>query len=233
MKVRIIGDVHGQLKHYAQLTRECNYSVAMGEMGFGKHITQLVDMYCKDEIDGDNHIILPGNHDHYGCIEGLTTFLTRPGYGIFLDGPLSDVKAFHVRGAASIDKQYRTPGANWFPNEELSESSLQDAVKLYAAVEPDIVITHTAPQSLVPQLLEPGSTLFKFRTEHYLQEMLDIFRPKLWIFGHFHQTTVLKLENNLKTQFIGVGELATCDIDLDTMDIELCPSPVLGWKNGY
>lgn len=233
MKVRVIGDVHGQLDRYAKLTRECNYSVAMGEMGFGEHITRLCTMYMDSMIDGDKHIIVPGNHDHYGMIDAFNTFLTTPGYGPFLDGPLSDVSAFYVRGAASIDKQYRTPGRDWFPEEELSERSLQDAVAYYSAIQPDIMIAHTVPQSLVSQLIPVGAPLLKFRTEHYLQKMLDVWRPKLWIFGHFHKTGMFKLENNLKTQFIGLGELATCDIDLGTMKAEVHPSLQSGWANGY
>lgn len=236
MNVRIIGDVHGRLDSYVKLTRECKYSIAMGEMGFGKDVTRLASMYVDDTINGENHIIIPGNHDHYGVIDDIPTFLTNPGWGPLSphmpEGVFGNKKVFYVRGAISIDKAYRKLGINWFPEEELSECALLSALEFYRGYQPDIMITHTPPQNLVPQLIPPDGELFNFRTEHYLQEMLDIHRPKLWIFGHFHKTGVFPIPY-YNTKFIGVGELATCDIDLDTMDIEVCPSLPLGWKDGY
>ena len=76
MKVRFIGDVHGHLNDYARLTRRSEYSIAMGEMGFGKHLSDLGEMYLNGAVDGENHIIVPGNHDHYGVIDSFKTFLT-------------------------------------------------------------------------------------------------------------------------------------------------------------
>lgn len=231
MIVRFIGDVHGKLEQYAKLTETSNKSVCLGEMGFGECIQILAKMYTSGRINGDDHIIIPGNHDHYGVIDGYPTFLTNPGYGI-LDVPLDfineGVKVFYVRGAASIDKQYRRVGMDWFPEEELRRTVLDSARAFYNGFRPDLMVTHTCPDALTAQLIPDGATVFHFNTEVALQVMLDQWAPKIWIFGHMHRTGVYTVPG-CETKFIGLGELATCDLDLDTGDVEVCPAPVVGW----
>ena len=225
--VRIIGDVHGKLEEYRRLTTHSEYSVSLGEMGFD--LVPLVGMYCKD-LDGDKHIIVPGNHDNYNVIQGLTTFRVNPGYGKFLEGPLGDVNAYYVRGAASIDKAYRTEGRSWWPEEELSSTALLDAVEWYTACEPDIMITHTAPDFIVEEhLLTRGQTKYNFRTEQALESMHGFHAPKVWVFGHFHLTKTFKVKG---TTFVSLGELATCDLNVNDLSFKLNGKDGYDWEDG-
>jgi predicted phosphodiesterase len=225
--IRIIGDVHGKLELYRELCLAAKYSVCLGEMGFD--LRPMIDMYL-DDLDGDRHIIVPGNHDNYHMIRAITTFLDTPGYGMFDADFLTNVNAFYVRGAASIDKAFRTEGVSWWSEEELGMRALQDAIDFYSSLKPDIMVTHTAPDSIVaPHLLRPDQPKYKFRTEQALQVMLENHAPKLWVFGHFHLTKTFQTAG---TTFVALGELATCDLDLDTLSFTLTGKDGYNWGDG-
>ena len=228
MNVRFIGDAHGKLKRYRQLAEQSDYSVSLGEMGFD--LKPLVKMYTSG-FDGGKHIIVPGNHDNYDVIKGITTFMVEPGYGEFLEGPLDiDGRAFYVRGAESIDKAMRTEGKSWWADEELSARDLRNCVEWYVACKPDIMVTHTAPDFIIEEhLLESWQTKYNFRTEQALQSMHEFHTPKVWIFGHFHLT---KSFYSMGTTFISLGELATCDLDLNDLSFALQGKDGYSWGDG-
>lgn len=227
--VRFIGDVHGKLQQYAERCRKYPDTVCLGEMGFD--LKDLVLIYLKHSAFGDEetprHLILPGNHDNYDQCRAFTTFLTRPGFGAFTSGPLVDRPSYYIRGAASIDKMYRIEGKSWWADEELTSSQLRRAVDGAVMFEPDIMVTHTCPDAIISKLLRPGQEKYNFRTEQALQAILEMAPPKLWIFGHFHTTRVIEIG---ETTFIALGELATCDLEVTTLDFELSGGEGYSWE---
>jgi hypothetical protein len=122
---------------------------------------------------------------------------------------------FFVRGAFSIDQQYRTPHIDWWPQEELTLEQLQLAVQLYRDVKPELMVTHDCPLSITPRVGDPEVLrAFGFeqeprtRTQLALQEMLELRPPARWIFGHYHRHVTFEDQG---VRFTCLGELAAWD----------------------
>ena len=225
-RLRIIGDVHGKLREYTTLAKQATYSLCVGDVGFDyRYITQ--------NLHPKYHKCIGGNHDNYttkqccsyGCdkCEGRRyTFsvLSRnflkdfgtwnvPGFG----------SLFYVRGAWSIDADYRLPGISWWPDEELNYQQMIKAIEEYKKVKPNFVVTHTVPQCIVPHFFKGsmfGSKIYTPRTEQGLENMYHVHQPDTWVFGHWHydwEDEIEHAETGKKTRFICLSELKYKDFD--------------------
>lgn len=88
-----------------------------------------------------------------------------------------------VGGANSIDKGQRTPGHDWFPDENITPMEFSHASKFPGRV--DVVISHTCPESFDIVGTE-GKTVDPNRKA--LDYLLEKHRPALWYFGHWHKS---------------------------------------------
>jgi predicted phosphodiesterase len=183
--VLLIGDVHGKLKQYSDLVKNHEESIVLGDFGF-KH------EYDNKPTD-NNHKILFGNHDYYPYIN---KDYSLGDYGVYND-------MFYIRGAFSIDWMYRVYGRDLFENEELSYEQFNNVINYYSKVKPEIVISHEAPNSIVRDWFG-----YKDRniTKQGLQAILEIHKPKLWVFGHHHKSIKRMVGS---TEFICLNELET------------------------
>jgi len=227
----IVGDVHGHYEEYLETIHLANYSFQLGDLGFdytplvrskrwhpdrhkflpGNHdnysikeavgVTEVPDSYSKYVQVGGRvyeYTHLPNNFiGNYGVWKVPET---KPG------GEYGD-SIFFVRGAWSIDFYHRTLGIDIWDNEELTYQECENAIKMYEEVKPQIVVTHTGPQMLESHLKltfgdgRPVET----RTTLCLQRMIEIHRPKLWVFGHYHQEFDRIIDG---CQFVCLEELA-------------------------
>lgn len=199
----VIGDVHGKIDSYNRITSGLDYSIQLGDMSF---------MYGRIDADPAHHKFFGGNHDNYSSIHYSPNWIG----GRFGPSSLNGQPFYYVEGAFSIDLAYRLMGyvkgesKSWWPQEELSFSEMNECLKLYGEVKPDILITHTCPTSIEkivgnPNTLEMyGLGGYISKTNELLQAMLDIHRPSVWTFGHFHMSWTKKIGG---TEFICLDEL--------------------------
>ena len=184
----VIGDVHGKINRYKKIldTNNSYKSIQVGDFGFKRE-----HKWHLENIDSTKHKINFGNHDDY-------TFLNKPhSLGNFsLNG-----KIMTIRGADSIDKAYRTENKDWWRNEELNYTEMQQAIDAFSIYKPEIVITHDCPQQVRSQLFGINE---KSITSNGLQAMFEIHQPDLWIFGHHHK---FKNEPINGTRFMCLAEL--------------------------
>ena len=119
---------------------------------------------------------------------------------------------FFVRGAWSIDHARRTMGVDLFEREEMSQIELMQAIEAYKKAKPWLVVTHTAPLSIVGHLNLPfsGGKVYPTKTSQALERMLEIHQPEYWVFGHFHQDWSKKIGN---THFVCLDELSVMAFD--------------------
>lgn len=206
----ICGDIHGMWKYLNQLINKKKPSIILqcGDWGHfpGRKIkaTTVNGMRIPgfDPLGvkaGSTEIFFcPGNHEHWDdldlrvstpCELMPNVFYMRRGSTITL--PDGRVVLF-VGGAESIDKEARTPGVDWFPQEVLPVSTLYK-IEERKIKHVDIVISHTCPQEFNPIMNEKSSLkysgwTYKFRdtSQEVLSEILHEFKPSLWYFGHFH-----------------------------------------------
>lgn len=184
--------------------------IQLGDVGLGFHGCKGLKLLPK------HFRFFRGNHDNPAVIRKHPRFMGE--YGV---DPRTGV--FFVGGAGSIDRHLRVEGRDWWPDEELSMSQLQAAIDLYEKTKPEVVATHTCPESLIDWVLneDRGHIIgkgngkpFRFppdRTSVALQRMLDIHRPAYWVFGHYHYSCSTIIDGT-KFQCLAEREIETITI---------------------
>ena len=203
-KFRIIGDVHGHFGQYLATIDGCERSIQVGDFGIFPHTHNPVELY-----DTHNHKFIRGNHDHPdGCKQ-------EPNY--IPDGTFWEKESvFFVGGAVSIDKEYRTPGVSWWPDEELSIEELYNIYDKYVMAKPRVMITHECPEFVADQVMASvNRTKYEIpsRTRQCFQSMFESskHKPEIWFFGHWHVNFDRVI---LGTRFICLAELNYIDLEL-------------------
>ena len=203
--LRLIGDVHGVMSAYRDLIEYHEYSLQLGDMGFGYAYKTLRAL-----VDPKKHRFIAGNHDDYSQLPPHALV----DYGLSTRG--GDFSFFYVRGGYSIDKKMRRKGVDWWEEEELTEGQFLKAAIEYHHAEPMFMFTHEPPQ-IVQQEIGNPSVLKSFglprdfvsRTSQGLQAMYLMHQPMLWVFGHFHKSWRKKIGHTL---FICLDELEVLDL---------------------
>lgn len=206
--LRIIGDVHGRFSQYREIIRDVPFSIQVGDMGVGFIRSNGLPSANPpfDAMSEGRHLFLRGNHDNPNVCRQQRYWIP--------DGSIVDGKIFCLGGAVSIDRHLRTQGLNWWPDEECSYEELQRHIDTYAAVKPEIVISHECPESVADsimasfnmQKISDGS-----RTRQALQAMLDIHEPRAWFYGHWHYAMKFNVG---RTSFRCLAELEYVDVEV-------------------
>lgn len=173
-KVRIIGDIHGNYDDYLQLIKNQKYSIQLGDFGF--------DYSVLDKINPANHRIVPGNHDNYDKIGEYPHFLQHD-YGFF---ELGGVEFFYIRGAHSIDRQYRVEGISWWPQEQISYKSGQTLLKNILEWRPKMILSHDCPSQFLKLIFKEKYHQYPSMTHELLTQLFELWQPKYWFCGHYH-----------------------------------------------
>lgn len=209
--VRLIGDVHGKFSRYRELIRDVPFSIQVGDMGVGfraRHPSGDIRWSANppyDAMSEGRHLFIRGNHDN-------PEVCARHDYWI-ADGAVVD-GIYCLGGAASIDRAWRTEGLDWWPDEECSYADLQRMIDDYAAIRPEIVVTHECPESIASEILAAfNKTKIQdsSRTRQALERMFHLHQPREWYFGHWHQSLSIK---SGRTLFTCLNELEFCDVEL-------------------
>ena len=193
--IRFIGDVHGKMDEYVQLTKGCQQSIQVGDFGAG--FVKIPELTL-------NHQFIRGNHDspqicekHFNWIEdGRWNSITR---------------MFFVGGALSIDRHQRLEGVSWWRDEELDITTLDAFIDAYEMYKPETMVTHECPEQVTPFLNNGWKINDPSRTRRAFETMFEIHQPKLWIFGHWHQSLDVTVNG---TRFICLNELEHIDLEV-------------------
>lgn len=194
----IIGDVHGKVDEYQRILKKkkAKKSVQVGDFGLKReHDWFLENMDCS------RHKVLFGNHDYYHYLLREHSVCENSLY----DG---ERDIFYVRGAFSIDYRLRTPGLDWFSDEEIAYRDFQPTIDRYYATRPSTVITHDCPE-LAANTFFAFPSKFHTRTGHLLDVLFESWKPDLWVFGHYHCSIKEKIG---KTLFRCLDELECMEI---------------------
>ncbi len=194
MKIIIIGDIHGKFKQYNKIVNNTKYPTIVAGIegiGFNDKLDSEFKPNKKDKF-------FRGNHSDPAKCNKFKNYMSDYGYD-------EKTGIFHIAGADSIDKQWRTPMVDYWPDENISRNKWPEIIELYKKVKPNIVLTHTIPYSMI-HLLFPHLEPIKDDTVMLLDELLEIHKPKFHGFGHFHET--FKKEIN-GTTWMCIDELDT------------------------
>jgi predicted phosphodiesterase len=198
-EILVIGDVHGKVSEYRAILKAAEFrgigqSIQLGDMGFSDSYRGLAS------VDPERHGFIPGNHDNY---DNLPPHALKGDFG-------ETDEFFWVRGAFSVDRRYRTEGVSWWPQEEISMAAADRLLSRWELSKPEVVLSHDCPESVVPRVITNDWKIEPSRANQILQSALEIHRPRLWIFGHHHQTKTVELGG---TTFKCLGELQTLRLE--------------------
>jgi len=126
-----------------------------------------------------------GNHEDHWALESRPSDEICSGVfyqprGSTLTLPDGQVVLF-MGGAESVDKGTRTLGLDWFPEETIAYRNFQDLPDIRI----DIVVSHTCPKEFIPYM--GYSSKYNDPSCEALSRILEIYRPRRWFFGHWHQ----------------------------------------------
>jgi predicted phosphodiesterase len=206
-RVLLISDLHGYWKATNTIMNFVNNQVdliiQLGDFGFGFGLQQ-------SDIDNKTwglgqlkptipFLFVPGNHDnHYEIAKlveqhGRVPIKMHPRKPIYLlpTGCLvkiGDKNVLSVAGANSIDKIYRKSGINWWSNEEPNYQDCCAALSHDTKI--DCVVSHTCPETIVPELFKDSQTLIKSSEKCaarvLLDEVVNKYEPSKLFCGHWH-----------------------------------------------
>jgi hypothetical protein len=215
MKTRLIGDIHGDfysLRASALHDWEGPF-IQIGDFGVGfgqsDYWHESVDAY----MCAANGRFIRGNHDNPAQCKQMSSWIS--------DGSIEGDVMF-IGGAWSIDNPAappgwyrRTPGVDWWEDEQCSDEQLEQMFKTYAEAKPRVMITHDCPALISKRMFFDSGLLkgltYPNRTSAAFDRMLDIHQPESWYFGHWHHTTTYTYN---RTHFQCIGTLDYVDVDL-------------------
>ncbi|SRR6056297_750233 len=185
-KMLLIGDIHGKWEEYSWKLEHYGLgeSVQLGDFGwgFGGQDTEFMQRRVQAlhaTMDMGNHRYIRGNHDNPAACQEDPHWIPD----VTMD---TQRGIFYLGGAWSIDKDWRTPGIDWWPDEELSYDKLYTAIDVYEHAKPEIVLSHECPEDIIPYMFPWYRKEFPSRTREALGSMWSIHKPRLWVFGHWH-----------------------------------------------
>ena len=95
-------------------------------------------------------------------------------------------------------------------HEELSYEELDKLINIAEIAKPRVMVTHDCPTSVLDKIFG-YPYIIKTRTGQALDTILELCKPKLWIFGHHHLNKDKVIDG---TRFICLAELAYIDLTL-------------------
>lgn len=196
MKTLIVGDLHGDWGKLNALITKKNPDIVLqcGDFGWWPkmEVTTPV-LYGRQKIwllkgikPGNAQVFwCDGNHEEHqllkqdGLVREMYEGVSYCPRGSVITLPDGRVVLF-AGGAESVDKNLRTPGHDWFPEENITNVDL-DMMLSHDKI--DIVISHTCPASFNVAGSE-GKRVDSNRLA--LECVLGKYDPELWFFGHWH-----------------------------------------------
>lgn len=192
-----------------KLTKE-DYLIILGDFGFvwaqeGSD-DQKTDLHVQKWLKEKpwTTIVIDGNHENHDMLERLPTtqkfgnevrvinesiYLLKRGEVYEINGK----SFFCMGGAESIDKENRTLGASWWPQEIPSYAEMDRGIESLEKVnwEVDYVLTHTCPEWIGQMYVSQSSKIsskINCAVGNYLDHLYQDrnLKFKKWYFGHWH-----------------------------------------------
>lgn len=225
----VTGDTHGNYDIYKLSTPSLNknnisltsndYLIICGDFGLVWN-NSPDENYWLDWLNEKPCITLfvDGNHENHNLLNQMKPMLwnggfvrqIRPKVMHLMRGQIFNIDGtifFTMGGAASIDKQFRREGVSWWAEEMPSVEEYKAANKNLekANFKVDYILTHTAPTSIVNQLIPEIKPPDKLT--NYLENIKENVDYKHWYFGHFHIDEDIYDEHTvLYNSIIKIGE---------------------------
>ena len=202
----ITGDTHNRYDgrrldsdvfDYTGLTKK-DYILIAGDFGYVWHGDERDD----EELDKLSALpvtilFIDGNHENFDALDayekkdwhGGKVHFIRPDIIHLLRGEIYDIEGYSVftfGGAYSVDRELRTPGVSWWPQELPNEEEYAHGKENLQAHgnKVDLLVTHEVTTTILKSLY---SRARGYTLSHYFEELDHSIDFGHWYFGHHHQ----------------------------------------------
>lgn len=196
------GDIHGYYSEaqtvLSRAVKSCgkpSQIIQVGDLGFGSWQGKTVKWNRKEHSDIPINFI-DGNHENFDDLQNYVSenninHIAR-GTSLEIDG----LRFLFCGGATSHDRhggynpytnqkvKPRIEGYNWWREEKIASA---DIYRCLDTATPDVIVTHECPLEAFETLGILSDDAQAIDDRKLLQTLLDEFRPKTWIFGHYHE----------------------------------------------
>ena len=234
----IAGDWHGNTKHTIKAVEyasenEADLIISVGDFGFKFEPSFVYPLQAALKNAGLELLFIKGNHDdpnvYNSLVRGeiglgsLTSNILYVPQNIRMN--FNGTEFLFLGGASSIDRSWRTPQVDWWPEEVISTSEANKAIEDGYA---DVMITHDVPSGVDVKAIRnnpmgwPAHAIRETESHRdLLQVVVDEVKPKMLFCGHMHtrESHILK-GKDYTTQV----EILDCDgtpLHLNTTFLEL------------
>ena len=201
MKALILGDVHCDWIALnitvARALKECpdiTHIIQVGDFGYAWP-QQKPFKFSKAYIDDPELELLKdischwldGNHENFNVLDADGGD-SQPGWIYQPRGSVLEIEEYRLLfcgGASSIDKQHRVEGKSWWPQEHITYGQIQRILDNVSGPI-DAVFSHEHPATIPYSEKRYGNSQFGISDRMLLDQLLAIYKPRLWFFGHHH-----------------------------------------------
>jgi predicted phosphodiesterase len=194
VKILVTGDIHNEFSKLNDLIRkkEPDLIICCGDFGYWPRVSWGSPL-SNINLRGSELLFCDGNHEDFWSLKNRISDELSPDIHYMPRGStftLNDGRTIlFMGGAESIDKDQRTIGIDWFPDETIQQKDLYDLPN----IKVDIFITHTCPVELMHELRKLYNIKNIEPSNWALSELWKIYKPSLWLFGHWHVYRELKM----------------------------------------
>lgn len=207
-EVTFAADWHGQTGHALGIIRNSPNRVIyqLGDFGLwpGTHGVKYLTKLEKALRESDKYLLVTlGNHEDYNRLKRWTPnelgFLTTKTYPHIWVIPRGHIWTQYIYrfaslgGAASVDKDWRTPNVSWWEQEAITEADIINLENNWVlGGDVDFMLTHEVPEGV--DLGEHYAFHVPDHIQRYADEQrymirigTDIVKPKILLHGHWHK----------------------------------------------
>jgi len=212
MRIAFVGDVHGNVFHIASLkgyleSNDVELVIQVGDMGILWNnddpsecpVTQAVESL------GIPWWFIDGNHDNHPNLRKVGPQITD-NIRYLPRGTIEEVDGIRMGflgGAYSIDKDIRTEGVDWWPEEQPTREEAEPLMDQGL----DVLVTHEIPESFKPtKFMDVGKVHEEASkpTRELIEEVMLSNSPNHMFCGHWHQHNV---------QMVGTTKVTVLDME--------------------
>ncbi len=145
-------------------------------------------------------LFIDGNHENFAMLNsyeiddwnGGKVHIVEDGIIHLMRGQVFDIDGttfFTFGGASSADKEYRTEGISWFPEEMPNRQEYDEGWRNLEkrGFQVDYILSHTAPREVAAEIGYGEISDDEIELRRYLQRIADDTDFTAWYFGHFHE----------------------------------------------
>lgn len=194
MKILFLGDTHANIKLVNQAVNvskntKIDLIIQVGDFGY---FPNLIPTFLEQFNSSVPFYFIDGNHEDHLSLKAYqeldTPIEVKDNLFYCPRGIIHKIEGYNflfMGGATSIDWRVRTPGVDYFTEENISQGQLmrcQSRLSNYSKI--DVMVTHESPY--LPPGIKPFEGTERDSNKLAIKLLYEEVKPSLLVHGHYH-----------------------------------------------